>query len=172
MNRAVSTVSEYVKRLEQMKPFVVSEVGPDGELTPYLEIRGEQIIPAVVISEHDLGGQVERVSAEIAWWSRLAAQCDVVVQYKERKYAIWKSRFRLDHAGDEHPTTGKKVTLAQLEDLYRVSDEYSAINDELERVREALRSCEGVVEAFRAKRELLMRTVWRAQDGSLHGLQI
>lgn len=173
MNRSVTTTSQYVQTLQNMRPFTAYLIDEaTDELVPYMRIEGPTLIPAVTIMEHDLGGQCERATAELAWWSRLEAQCERVVQHQERKYAIWKSRFRLDHAGDQHPVTGKKVTLAQLEDLYRIEPEYTAINRRLEEVKEAAHSCKGVVDAFRHKVENLRKWVWRARDQSLQGLSI
>jgi hypothetical protein len=173
MNRGVTTTSEYMKVLQQMRPFTAYLIDEaTDELVAHMRVEGSTLIPAVSISEFDLGGQCERVTAEVAWWSRLEAQCERVVQHQERKYAIWKSRFRLDHAADEHPATGKKVTVAQLEDLYRCHEEYTPIHRRLEEVKEAAHSCKGVVAAFRAKRENLHKWVWRASDQSLTGMSI
>jgi len=171
MNRSVTTTSGYMQFLQTMRPFTVYVIGQDG-LDVHLVVEGVALVTAVSILDYDLGGQCERVTAEVAYWSRLEAQCERVVQYQERKYAVWKSRYRLDHAADEHPTTGKKVTAAQLEDLYRCDPEYAVINSLLEELKEAAHSCKGVVGAFRAKRENLHKWVWRAGEQSLTGLSI
>lgn len=163
--------SDYLSALQGMPPFTVYTVGEQG-LEVYCEIRGEDVIPALWISDYDLGGQCERSAAEVAWWSRIAAQCERAHDWAKRDYARWKSQFRIDHAADEHPTTGKKVTQAQLEDLYRVDPGYEAVNALVEETREAAESARGIADAFRAKRENLSRWVWRARDQSLQGLHV
>ena len=158
--------NEYIAALMNIKPFSVYEITPEG-LREYLRVTGESVIPAVAISEHDLAGQAERVSAEIAWWSRLHAQAERAAHYCEREYAAWKSKFRLAHVGEVLESTGKKPTAAQLDDLYRVDPEYAQHNSRLEETREAATACKGVLDAFKAKRDIISRELYRANDGSL-----
>ena len=165
-------MSGYVQTLQFMRPFTVYMLTATDELEVYMHISGDTIIPALVLDEHDLGGQLERSAAEVGWWSRLAAQCDRVVQAKERRYAAWKAKLRLENAGVVLESTGKKPTVAQLDDLYRMHEDYHAIGRTLEEVREALKSCEGIRNAFEAKRELLQKTIWRGMDGTLGGSAI
>lgn len=162
----MQTPANYVAALMRIQPFTVHEISGD-VLKPYMTVSGETLIPAVTISEHDLAGQAERVSAEIAWWSRLHAQAERVVHFSEREFAIWKSTHRLEHAGDILPATGKKPTAAQAEDLYRTDPEYRVQNERIEAAKEAMSSCKGVLDAFKAKREMLARELFRANDGSL-----
>jgi hypothetical protein len=150
-----------------MQPFTVFEIVEGKSVRPYIVVEGGPLIEAVRISQHDVAGQAERVSAEIGWWSRLHAQAERVAQFAEREYAIWKAAFRLEHAGVVLESTGKRPTIAQLEDLYRTADGYRTQNAFLEEAKEAAASARGVVDAFKAKRDIISRELYRANDESL-----
>lgn len=160
----------YVAALRTMRPFTVYEIGPNDELTVWMHVEGANIIDAVVIDVHNPGPQAERVGAEIAFWTRVSSQCDRVVQVCERNYAVWKSMFRITKAREMAEAGEKKPTQAQLEDLYRIDPGYAAINRALEEAKEAAASAQGIVAAFKAKREMLGRELFRANDGSLRSI--
>ena len=165
-------LDEYVQRLQNLSPFNIYKINADGSVEPWWEVTSA-ITADLVIYEQTLGHQVQIISGEINKWHRLKAQCYRVWQIEERGYRVWRDRFYLNAIDPEGKEDGwKKPTEKAIEAMYRTSDEYATWNARIERAQEAHDSCDAIVEALRAKRDMLKTYVLSSRDGAAHQLSV
>lgn len=171
----------YVQRYQNLEPFNVYSVDAEGEVTPWYEVNGT-IVQDLVLNDQAVGGQVQAIGAQIGHWARLVAQCKRVWEIEERNYRIWRSRTWLDlinrpkiipgtseyeeKAGWGRTAKGelKAPTKEQAEALYRVDPEYAEWQNKIERAEEAYNAAEGILQAFKAKRDALRMVVRRNRE--------
>lgn len=151
-------LDQYMQRLQNISPFNIHAILPDGNHEPWYNVDGS-IVQDLVIRETDLALQVQTVSAQIAHWGRMAAQTKRVWEMEERGYRAWRSRFFLEQKGKDKPPTEKAI-----EALYRIDDEYAVWQTQIERAEEAHDSSKSIYEAFKAKRDMLRATIYRSRD--------
>lgn len=148
----------------------VDSTGPiTDSVTPYCVVEADHLVQLLRISDHNLRKQVEDISMQIGWWSRIESQAQRTVEYLERRYAIWKGQQRalMPVVWREQNPEAKKPTKEQIEDLYRALPEYSAINHLIEVAKDAHRSCSGLVAGLKSKAKRLDVEVYRVADGTL-----
>ncbi len=147
-----------IQRLQNMPAFNIYAVTPEGVAEPWYEVTGA-IVADLVIQDQNLVTQVQAVSAQMAHWSRMAAQCKRVWEIEERLYRSWRSRFYLEKRNAEG-----KVTEKEIEALYRTDPEYATYQNNIERAEEAYESSRGIVQAFQAKRDMIRAAIWRDRE--------
>lgn len=153
-------LDSHLARLQNMEPFNVYAIHPEtGIPEPWYEVTGA-IVADLAIREQDLITQVAAVSAQIAHWSRMAAQCKRVWEVEERRYRKWRSAFYI-RAIEE---ADKKPTEKMIEARYRTDPEYEVCQTRIERAEEAYEAARGIVAAFQAKREMIRAAIWRDRE--------
>lgn len=160
-----TVLDQYVMRLQNLEPFNIHSLDQEGEPVPWYEVLGPQTVQDLVIRESDLAIAVQTVSAQIAHWARLSAQALRIVHINQRKYAVWKAKKSLEIIQKAKDEGEKKPTKDEVEKTYRLDPEYAEVNVAIERAEEAYNAAEGYVDAFKAKKQMLERFVWRARDG-------
>lgn len=157
-------LDQYVQRLQNMSPFNVYVVNADGSVAPWYEVTGE-IVKDVVLREDALALQVASIASQILHWGRHAAQCKRVWEIEERQYRVWRAKKILDLSTPPTDDKGwKKPTESVIEATYQAHPEYSAYYARTERAEEAYNASMAIVEAFKAKRDMIKATVVRAHD--------
>lgn len=155
-------LDEYVQRLQQMPPFTLSQLDGD-KVVPWWTVA--DVVKDLVIHEQTLGYQVQIVSGEINKWHRLAAGQRRIWQVQERHYRVWRDKFYLEAINPEgKPDDWKKPSEKQVESMYRAHKDYAKYNRAIEEAEEAYNCCLGVVEALRAKRDMLRSYVLKNRD--------
>ncbi len=162
-------LDHHISRLQNMEPFNVYSVSPEGSIEPWYDVAGFSIVSDLVIQEQNLAEQVQIVSAQIAHWGRHASQCQRVHDIEERHYRAWRSQFYLDVRIGKRELEGsdKKPTEKETEAMYRVDPEYAVYQNNIERAKEAHDAAKEIVNAFKAKRDMLRAVVRRSGDGSV-----
>ena len=165
-------LDEYVQRLQNLKPFNIYDIKDDGSVEPWWPVTSE-VVKDLLLYEQGLGHQVQIISGEINKWHRMVAQCQRVWQIEERKYRIWRDRLYLANIDPvEKPKDWKKPTGAMLEAMYRTHDDYSLYYAAIERAEEAFNACQGIVDALRAKRDMMKSYVIRNRDDAAPQLSV
>jgi len=150
---------------------------------PWYEVTGA-IVDDLVLHDQNVGIQVQAIAAQIAHWSRLTAQAKRVWEIEERRYRIWRSKRELYYS--EEPAEGtekrgwaltktgspKKPTLDAISALIRTEDEYEQWQDRIERAEEAFSAASGILDAFKAKRDMIRTVVWRNRDSGQPELSV
>lgn len=145
-------------------PFTVYRV-VDGGLVEYLTVTGDSVVNEVAVSEHDLAGQLEKISTQIAWFSRLYGQTERVHAFTARQYAVYKAKRYVEI---QKGKDGEKPPPANAIDrIIRTEPGYGVAATAMEEAGEAMTSCKGIVDALKAKKEIMIREFFRANDESL-----
>lgn len=160
-NPASSLLDSLIQRLQNIEPFNVHTIDQDGNVLPWYDVTGPEIVGDVVVRHYDLETQVRAVSGHIMQWGRLTAQAQRVVEIEERRFTQWKAKQYL--AGIEK-AEGKKPSDKVLEAEYRTHPEYEVMRQRVERAAEAANSCDAILLAFKAKKDALIKFARVARD--------
>ena len=168
MNYNPTQLDEYVARFQTMPPFNIHHIVDGGlDTQPWFEVRGIEIVAQLVINEVDLYNQVVQITAEIQKWGRLAAQTRRVWEIWERNYRAWRSRCYLDQIDPpDKPDDWKKPTEKAIEARYRINPVYHDFYRRIEAAEEANSATEAILNAFRAKKDMLLRFAYKSRDDS------
>ena len=161
---AESTLDQRIAKLQNQPTFRIKQI-KGRKVADWYAVTGAEIAAALVINDHKLGDQVMGVSAEIGFWGRMAALARRVWQMAERDYRVWRSGKYLEYLDPpEKPDGWKKPSEKAMEAMYRVDKDYGKYQEELERAEEAYNAATDIREAFKAKRDMLRATAYRARD--------
>ena len=151
-------LDSFIARLQGIPSFNINLISNDGNGTvPWYE-AGPEVFRDLVVDELTIPDQVAKVAVEIQKWGRLSALARRVWQIHERGYRAWRSAFVLTETDpDGKPSGWKKPTKEQIEAMYRVDPKYHDWQVMIERAEEAYNAAEAMVQAFRAKKDVLIR---------------
>jgi len=156
---------QYIARFQNIPSFNIHALTEDGmKSVAWYEVTSE-IVRDLVINELAIPAQVDVIAAEIQKWGRLAALAKRIWELEERRYRAWRSAFMLtvlDPVGK--PDGWKKPTTDAIESMYRVAPAYADYQAAVERAEEAYNATESLLQAFRAKKDMLMRFAPRYHD--------
>lgn len=164
----LNLLDQYVQRLQNIEPFDIYAVRPDGTVAPWYTVTGD-IARDIVIREDALAAQVEAVAAQVMHWGRHAALAKRVWEIEEREYRVWKAQRYLETLKNAE---GKKPTEAFIEATYRTHPEYGPRATRVERAEEAFNAAQAILEAFKAKRDMLKAAVVRAHENGQPRLSV
>lgn len=166
--------------LQRQPSWNIWQFDESGKPVPWYPVGGAIVYEAAV-RDADLQTQIEELPAKVAFWGRMAALCQRVLEWEERQYRVWKAERKLeimqppakneDKPGWSSTAKGEPKAPSQdvCESLYRTHKEYRVMHDRIDRAREALNATEAVLEAFRTKKHVIEKTVRRAfEDGQPH----
>ena len=149
---------QYIARFQNIPSFNIHALAEDGmTAVPWYSVTPE-IVRDLVINELAIPAQVDVIAAEIQKWGRLSALAKRVWELEERRYRAWRSAFLLRALDPvSKPEGWKKPTTDAVEAMYRVDPEYAKHQVQVERAEEAYNATEALLQAFRAKKDMLMR---------------
>ena len=158
-------LDQYIARFQNIPSFNIHALAEDGmKAVPWYEVTPE-IVRDLVINELTIPAQVDTIAAEIQKWGRLAALAKRIWELEERAYRAWRSEFMLRTLDPKGKPEGwKKPTNEAAEAMYRVDPEYAKYQVRVERAEEAYNATEALLQAFRAKKDMLMRFAPRYHD--------
>lgn len=156
-------LDQYIQRLQNMGAFNVYAITAEG-VEPWYEVTGA-IVHDLVLRDQDIGLQVQTISAQMALWARMTAQSRRVWEIEERHYRVWRSRFYTE-ATTSKEDGWKKPTEKAIEAAYRLDPEYAKFQVAIERAEEAYECARGILDAFRAKRDMIKTVVRKNRDSS------
>jgi hypothetical protein len=168
-------LDQYIQRYQNLEPFSIYSIDSEGAVTPWYSVDGS-IIQDLVLNEQNVGLQVQVIGSQIMHWSRMSAQCKRVWEIEERNYRVWRSKMQLEILrepadGEEKPGWTKTAkgepkppTKERSEAMYRAHPEYVQHQSRIERAEEAYNAAYGVLDAFKAKRDMLKLVVRRNQE--------
>ena len=148
-------LDQIIQRLQNMSPFNIWAIKPDGTLEPWYSVTGPGIIPELVIRDQDIETQLKVVSAQVSHWGRMAAQAQRILEIEERHYRVWRSAFYLKIRKEKDEKGKALYTEKEFEALYRTDPEYGEFQARIERAREALNSATAICDVFKAKQFML-----------------
>lgn len=159
-------LDDYVHRTQGLPPITMQRVTDDGDVVDWFQI-GPEVSRDLLLYEQGLGHQVQIIAGEIQKWHRLSALAKRVWEVRERQYRIWREKFYLDQItppDDDGPW--KKPTEKAIDARARTQPEYADHQNKIEAAEEAYNAVQGVVEGFRAKRDMLKTYVFRHRDAA------
>jgi len=158
-------LDQYIARFQNIPSFNIHALAEDGmKAVPWYEVTPE-IVRDLVINELAIPLQVDVIAAEIQKWGRLAALAKRVWELEERSYRAWRSEFMLRTLDPKGKPEGwKKPANEAAESMYRVDPDYAKYQVRVERAEEAYNATEALLQAFRAKKDMLMRFAPRYHD--------
>lgn len=153
-----NTLDTYIARFQNIPGVNIHAITADGQrAVPWYEIQMPTVIADLVVNELTIPMQLERVTAEIQKWGRLSALTKRVWEVEERIYRAWRSEFQLKVIDPtDKPKEWKKPTEATVEAMYRTQPEYHRLQAHVERAEEAYNTVEATLNAFRAKKDVLI----------------
>lgn len=177
MNRPMTILDQHIHRFQNLPPFNIHAILPDGEsAVPWMEVDAS-IVAELVFDELNPMPQVESIAADIQKWGRLESLARRVWELAEREFRQWKAKFLVElmhpPASDHHkpgwtedakgkpkPPTGD-MTKA----LYRSDPNYRRLSVAVERAEEAYNATHAVLEAFRAKKDMIQKFAKKYREG-------
>jgi hypothetical protein len=158
-------LDQYIARFQNIPSFNIHALADDGmKSIPWYEVTPE-IVRDLVINELTIPIQVDTIAGDIQKWGRLSALAKRIWEIEERRYRAWRSAFMLkalDPSGK--PDGWKKPTTDAIEAGYRVDPDYAKHQVQVERAEEAYNATESLLQAFRAKKDMLMRFALKYHD--------
>ncbi len=164
----MSELSAIIERLSNMHSWNIHEVKNEGMPTAWYEVVGMSIIPDLVIKEEGLQEQAQAISAQIAHWGRLVAQCKRVVDVVEREYRIWRDTLKMQLI----ESAEKKMTDKSLDAAVRAHADYRIWYVRMESVEEAYNATQAVLEGFKAKKDMMRRIIYRREEDGVATLSL
>jgi hypothetical protein len=151
-------LDQYIARFQNIPSFNIHALAEDGmKSVPWYEVTPE-IVRDLVINELTIPVQVDTIAAEIQKWGRLSALAKRIWELEERGYRAWRSAYMLKAFNPEGKPEGwKKPSTDTVEAQYRVDADYAKWQVRVERSEEAYNATEALLQAFRAKKDMLMR---------------
>ena len=148
----------YLARFQNLPNFEIRSISPDGMFTNNWFVVTGDVVKELVINELNIPVQVSTVTGDIQKWGRLTALAKRVWEVEERCYRTWRSAFWLKAiSGEAKPKDWKKPSADTIECMYRVEPEYQQYQIRIERAEEAYNATESILQAFRAKKDMLQR---------------
>lgn len=153
-----------LQRLQNMTPFNIYQVNPDGTVAPWYNVNGSAVVSDLLLTDHNIREQVQTITGRIADWGRLAAQAKRVWSISERNYRVWRSTMYITIKNSE----GKK-TEKEIEATYRIHPDYARVYNEVERAEEAYNATLAILDAWKAKLQVIKAHVYRqnTEDGAV-----
>jgi len=158
-NPAAGILDQHIQRLQNIQPFNIYSVSPEGAVAEWYPITGE-VVRDLILYHFDVETQLSVVSAQIMHWGRLTSQAQRVCEIEERKFRQWKAKQYLAGIEGQDKKPSDKVLEAQ----YRTHPEYDVLSRAVERAAEAASSAQYVVDAFKAKKDALIRFARMSRD--------
>lgn len=169
-----AVLDQYVQRLRAIDPVSVPGFDDVGNIVPEKAILVDgNVVGDLIIYDSTIADAVSVVAGQIMWWGRVAARAQRVWHHKDREATQWKAKKFLEMAVSEGKPDGwKKPTEKVIEASYRADDQYTILYREVEAAEEAYNVCRLIVDAFKAKRDMLKADVYRAHDGSVQRMSV
>lgn len=160
--REMSTIYDAaVHRVQNLSPFNIQTLDDAGEPVDWWEVQPKDLAPQVVVNPATLGDDVSILPVQILEWSRHVARTQRVWEIRERRLRVWKARAIV--AGKEE---NSKAPISLLESAYRTLPEYEKLASEVDRAAEAHNCATAMLDALKAKRDMMRNFVRRGVDGN------
>jgi hypothetical protein len=114
----------------------------------------ELLIPQLTIRTKDLLSEASTCGAHILYWGIEAARAERHYEQAEAAYRAWRDRMWIEFKTGGDPAS-KAPSDALCEKKYRTAPEYGEWQRRIADAKEGMRCSQAVLEAFRAKRELI-----------------
>lgn len=157
----MSNYDKHVQRLQNMSPFNIQRLDESGEPVDWWEIEPSTLVGMVLIDEATLHQSILDLGVQVMEWARYVSWCQRICDVHERRLRVFKAKMIV--AGKEKDP---KVAIALLEAAYRQLPEYEELSVAVDRATDAYNSTCAVVEALKAKREMLKTFARRMHDGN------
>lgn len=148
-----------VHALQNLPTFNIQAI-VKGVPTPWLEVVGPVIAEDLVIRESRLALDVMTVSVKIYEWGVLSARAQRVWEIEQRRERTWKAKLVA-----EKLASGEKLTEKAMEAIYRADAEYDVWKERVEAAAEAVNGAHAILDAFRAKAQMLRASIRPAMEG-------
>lgn len=138
----------------------IKDNGADVDFNRGLNVDAS-ILPQLAINEANLRMEIIQLPSTIAFWTRMVARARRVWEILERDYRSWRSQITLQLLEKPADATAswKKPTKDQVDATYRINPTYKLYYMKIEAAEEAYNAAVGILEAFKAKKELLKLSV-------------
>lgn len=153
-----NTLDAYIARFQNLPSINLYAIADEGQnAVPWYEVQMHAVAADLVVNELTIPSQLVVVTAEIQKWGRFSALAKRVWELEERRYRSWRSEFYLAAVDPaDKPKDWKKPTEAGLEAMYRTQPDYHRLQARVERAEEAFNTVDGILQGFRAKKDVLI----------------
>jgi hypothetical protein len=157
----------FIQKFQNLPAFMVRSVTPEGTVTDWYQVHPATLIPELVIQEADIPAQLAQIPGQVMFWGRMVSHAQRVWEMEQRHFRTWKAKqylSALEAPQDPEAAKGwKKPTEKQIEATYRLHPEYAGLNQRIEEAAEAFNAANSILDAFKAKREMLRLAIGPAQ---------
>lgn len=155
-----SLYDQSVHRLQNMTPFNVQKLGPNGP-EDWWEVHPKDLVGIVIVHPAGLLADVQQAGVQQMEWARHVAQTQRVWEIHERILRTWKAG-QVVKGKEADP----KAAISFLEAQYRTDPHYAVLAQNVERAAEAHNCAQAVLDAVKLKAQMLRTFVRRGRDGN------
>jgi len=122
---------------------------------PWFAVPQEDLLRMLVLGDTTATASAATLAADTAWWLRLRAIQQRVLEFFEREETKWKAARRVALGVRVDPQTNKLPSAQKVEDAYRADPDYDRVKSATEAARERLNHVDAVCSAMVAKKDAL-----------------
>jgi hypothetical protein len=152
---------ECVHRLQNLPSFTLSTIQEDGSIVPWWTVNPADLVPTLILRHARLHEDIQQIGVQIFEWARHVALAQRVWEIRERRLRVWKAE-AFAAAKEKDPKAAKYM----VEEAYRQLPDYENLCSEVDKAAEVHQCAQGVLDALKAKRDMLRSFVRRGRDGN------
>lgn len=164
-------LDQLVQRLQNLPSFHIYAIDNSGKLQRWYDVPVGDCVAELSVRRDTVPTQVETIAAQVGHWGRLSALAKRAWQIREREYRVWRDRTLLailtppddgeEKQGWSRTAKGepKAPSLTMADQIMRQSPEYGEFQQSLEEAEEAYNAANAMLDAFRAKANVLRHFV-------------
>ncbi len=157
MNQA----DQHIHRLQNLAPFTIQKLNAEGEPEDWWTVEPASLVGMVILNPTTLHQSILDMGVYIMEWSRHVARAQRIWEIHERRRTVWKAA-QLVEGKEKDP----KAPQWMLEAAYRQHPDYERLSANVDRAAEAHNCAQAVVDALKAKRDMMRSFVRRGHDGN------
>ena len=153
-----------VQRLQNLQLFHLERL-EEGRPVPGHDVHPSAIAPLLVINTYSVPEDISTVAIVQMEWGQHVATAQRVWEIHERMLRAWKAKRTLE-LKDAKGEDGKPLKLSQaaIEATYRLEPDYARYNEAVERAAEAHQRAQAVLDAVKAKVQMLRQFAQNLKD--------
>jgi len=152
----LSDFDAYVQRLQNLTPFTILHPTKEGDdVVDWYKVTQQTVLPELIINQLNIPAQVDLCPAQIQTWGRYKSIAQRAVDVCQRRYRVWRDKWKLRALETAERSGEKKPTEKMLDMMYRQEPEYAELYRRIEESEEVLAAVTAIYEAFKVKANLL-----------------
>ena len=107
----MSDFDAYVQRLQNLTPFTILHPTQDkDDVVDWYPVTQQAVLPELIINHLNIPAQIDLCPAQIQTWGRYKSIAQRAVDICQRRYRVWRDKYRLkaletaERSGEKKPT--------------------------------------------------------------------